>query len=113
MAPVTCGTPKELCYDSRLPFGMIGNEVTENDELVRQDLSRIFEVMKNKLAAFFLQEKAQGRLMKTVDPEQTADFCIAAIQGGMLVGKIKRSSHTVERTVREALAHVKSHVVKA
>src|SRR5499427_1757837 len=94
------------------PFGTIANEITENDELVRQDLSLIFEVMKNKLAAFFLQEKSQGRLMKTVDPDQTADFCIACIQGGMLIGKIKRSSQTVERTVQEALAHVKSYVVK-
>ena len=95
------------------PFGTIGNEVTENDELVRQDLSLIFEVMKNKLAAFFLQEKSQGRLMKTVDPDQMADFCIASIQGGMLVGKIKRSSQTVEKTVQEALAHLKSYSVKA
>jgi TetR/AcrR family transcriptional repressor of nem operon len=95
------------------PFGTIGNEVTENDELVRQDLSLIFEVMKNKLAAFFLQEKSQGRLRKAVDPDQMADFCIASIQGGMLIGKIKRSSQAVERTVQEALAHVKSYVVKA
>jgi hypothetical protein len=95
------------------PFGTIGNEVTENDELVRQDLSLIFEVMKNKLAAFFLQEKSQGRLMKAVDPDRMADFCIASIQGGMLIGKVKRSSQTVERTVQEALAHVKSYVVKA
>jgi len=95
------------------PFGTVGNEVTENDELVRQDLSLIFEVMKNKLAAFFLQEKSQGRLMKTVDPEQMADFCIACIQGGMLLGKVKRSSQTVETTVQEAFAHLKSYSVKA
>src|SRR5262249_26342162 len=31
------------------PFGTIGNEVTENDELIRQDLSLIFEVAKTKL----------------------------------------------------------------
>jgi len=42
------------------PFGTIGNEVTENDELIRQDLSLIFEIVKNKLAAFFLKEKAKG-----------------------------------------------------
>src|SRR5262245_63887774 len=34
------------------PFGTIGNEVTENDELIRQDLSLIFEVAKAKIAAF-------------------------------------------------------------
>jgi AcrR family transcriptional regulator len=42
------------------PFGTIGNEVTENDELIRQDLSLIFEVVKGKLAAFFIREKAKG-----------------------------------------------------
>jgi hypothetical protein len=30
------------------PFGTIGNEVTEDDELIRQDLSLIFEIMKGK-----------------------------------------------------------------
>jgi len=69
--------------------------------------------MKNKLAAFFLKEKSQGRLMNAVDPEQMADFCIACIQGGMLLGKVKRSSQTVETTVQEAFAHLKSYSVKA
>ena len=38
--------------------------MTENDELIRQDVSLIFEVVKNKLEAFFLKEKAKGRLAK-------------------------------------------------
>jgi len=29
------------------PFGTLGNEVTENDELIRQDLSLIFEVIRS------------------------------------------------------------------
>jgi AcrR family transcriptional regulator len=92
------------------PFGTVGNEVTENDELTRQDLSLIFEVVKNKLAAFFIKEKAKGRLAKQANEERMADFCIATIQGAMLMGKIKRNSHTVETTVREALAHLKGYV---
>ena len=78
------------------PFGTIGNEVTENDELIRQDLSLIFEVVKNKLAAFFIKEKAKGRLTQDANEEQMADFCIATVQGAMLLGKIKRNSRTVE-----------------
>jgi TetR/AcrR family transcriptional regulator, transcriptional repressor for nem operon len=93
------------------PFGTLGNEVTQTDELVRQDVSMIFEVVKNKLAAFFVQEKAKGKLNKHANPEDMADFCIAAIQGGMLMGKIKRSSQTVERTVQESMAHLKSYIV--
>jgi len=93
------------------PFGTVGNEVTENDELIRQDLSLIFEVVKNKLAAFFIREKAQGRLAQEADEGRMADLCMAAIQGAMLLGKIKRDSQPVETTVRETLAHLKHYAV--
>jgi len=94
------------------PFGTIGNEVTENDELIRQDLGLIFEVMKNKLTPFFVREQARGRLVKIADPELMADFCIATIQGGMLMGKIKRSAQTVEATIGECLRHLKSYTMQ-
>lgn len=93
------------------PFGTIGNGVTEKDELVRQDLNLIFEIMKHNLAAFFIKEKAVGRLSKEADENQLADFCIATVQGAMLMGKIKRSSQTVETTIKAALAHIKRQFV--
>ena len=95
------------------PFGTIGNEVTENDELIRQDLSLIFEVVKNKLAAFFIKEKAKGQLSPEANEEQMADFCMATIQGAMLLGKIKRNSQTAETIVRETLAHLKHYTAPA
>lgn len=95
------------------PFGTLGNEVSTNDELIRQDVSLIFEVVKHKLAAFFLGEKAKGRLANRADAQRMADFCIATIQGAMLMGKIRRSSQPVEETAREAVAHVRSYLVKA
>ncbi len=93
------------------PFGTIGNGVTEKDELVRQDLNLIFEIMKGNLAAFFIKEKAVGRLPKGSDENELADFCIATVQGAMLMGKIKRSSETVETTIKAALAHIKRQFV--
>jgi len=103
---------KEYEMTRGCPFGTLGNEVTENDELIRQDLSLIFEVIKNKLAAFFVREKAKGKFAKQANPEHMADFCIASMQGAMLMGKIKRSSQTVETTVQEAFAHLKSYFVR-
>ena len=93
------------------PFGTIGNGVTGKDELVRQDLNLIFEAMKGNLAPFFIKEKALGRLSKSADENELADFCIAAVQGAMLMGKIKRSSQTVETTIKAALAHIKRQFV--
>jgi TetR/AcrR family transcriptional repressor of nem operon len=92
------------------PFGIIGNEVTENDELIRQDLSLIFEVAKAKIATFFVKEKASGRLDPKVREEHLADFCLATIQGAMLMGKVKRSSQVAESIVREAIAHLRQYV---
>jgi TetR/AcrR family transcriptional regulator, transcriptional repressor for nem operon len=63
-------------------FGTVGNGVTDKDELIRQDLSHIFEIVKNKLRAFFIREKAQGRLAADADEDRLADFCIATTQGG-------------------------------
>jgi TetR/AcrR family transcriptional repressor of nem operon len=90
------------------PFGTIGNELTENDELIRQDLSLIFEVAKAKIATFFVREKASGRLDPNVQEEQLADFCLAMIQGAMLMGKVKRDSHLVEDVVHQTMAHLGS-----
>jgi TetR/AcrR family transcriptional regulator, transcriptional repressor for nem operon len=95
------------------PFGTGGNGVTDKDELIRQDLSHIFEIVKNKLRAFFIREKAQGRLAADDDEDRLADFCIATTQGAMLMGKVKRSPQPVEAAVREALAHLRRYVVRS
>jgi len=103
------GLQKRYRMTRGCPFGTIGNEVTENDELIRQDLNLIFEVAKAKLASFFVREKAAGRLVANVREDQLADFCLATIQGAMLMGKVKRSSQLVESVVHEAMSHVRRY----
>jgi AcrR family transcriptional regulator len=93
------------------PIGTVANEITEEDELIRQDVSLIIELIKYKLAAFFIREKAKGNLRKDADEERLADFCIATLQGAMLVGKIRRNKRPVEMAFREALEHLKYYAV--
>ena len=93
------------------PFGTVGNELIGDEGAVREDLSRIFELVKDRLAVFFAKEKKEGRLAKNVSAELLADFCIATIQGAMLLGKVKKDSQPVETTVREALAHLKGYTI--
>jgi len=95
------------------PFGSVGNELTENDEDIRGDLGLIFDEMANRLISFFESEKAAGRLVEDAPIEQMADFCIATMQGAMLLGKIRRDSHPVETTVQEALRHLRRYIVKS
>jgi TetR/AcrR family transcriptional regulator, transcriptional repressor for nem operon len=93
------------------PIGTVANELTEEDELIRQDVSLIIELIKYKVAAFFIREKAKGLLRKDADEERLADFCIATLQGAMLVGKIRRNKRPVEMTFREALEHLKYYAI--
>lgn len=93
------------------PIGTVANELTEEDELIRQDVSLIIELIKYKVAAFFIREKAKGHLRKDADEERLADFCIAALQGAMLVGKIRRNKRPVEMTFRETLEHLKYYAI--
>ena len=95
------------------PFGTVANEVTENDELIRQDLVLIFETVRNKLATFFVKEKARGRLAQEADEGRMADFCIATVQGAMLLGKVRRNSQPVEIAMQETLKHLRRYSVPA
>src|SRR5262249_39487695 len=92
------------------PIGTVGNEVTEREELIRQDVNLIFQVIKNKLATFFIREKARGNLRGDADEEQLANFCLATLQGAMMIGKVQRSSQPVEITIREALKHLEEYL---
>ena len=92
------------------PLGTIGNEVKADDELIRQDLTLIFEVMRSKLAAFFIREKAAGRLEAGAREHELADFCLATVEGAMLMGRISRSSAVAEATIEEALTHLRGYV---
>jgi TetR/AcrR family transcriptional regulator, transcriptional repressor for nem operon len=91
------------------PFGTIANELTEGDELIRQDINLIFETIRTNIAAFFIKEKAIGRLAPEAIAERLADFCIATIQGALLMGKVTRDSGPPEAAVQEALAHLKHY----
>lgn len=92
-------------------FGSVGNELTSDDELVQQDLNLIFEVIKNKISRFFFTEKTMGRLTEAANPMEMADFCIAAVQGAMLMGKIKKDAKIVQVALREAYAHVRAYAL--
>jgi hypothetical protein len=70
-------------------------------------------LVKRKLAAFFIEEKAKGRLHARANTERMADFCVATVQGAMLMGKIDRSSRPVEEVAREAIAHLRSYLIKS
>src|SRR5258708_36157389 len=94
-------------------IGTIGSELSEHDELIRYDVLLIFDLMKSKLATFFVRAKAQGRLSAEADEESMAPVCISALQGAILLGKIIRDTRPLEAVHSEALMHLAHYVSRA
>jgi len=89
------------------PIGTLGSELKEGDDLTRQGLCLILELMLTRLESFFSREKIAGRLSSTADVEQLANFCVATIQGAMLAGKIRRNCRSVETVLEDLLSHLR------
>lgn len=60
----------------------MGSELREGDELTRESLGLVLNLMLARLDSFFSQEKMAGRPSSTADVEQLANFLVATIQGG-------------------------------
>jgi AcrR family transcriptional regulator len=88
------------------PLGIIGNELTEEDEAIRQDLNLVFEALKQRIATFLRKEKSEARLLPSANEEQLAELCVAAMQGAMLLGKVRRNSRAVAGIFEDVSMHL-------
>lgn len=99
---------KSADFELSCPIGTIGNDISDEQEVIRQDIRIFLEWCGGQLARFFAERKAAGDLLKSADPDAMADFCLAIMQGGMLLTKIKRDSTTFENAAGEALKYINS-----
>ena len=99
---------KSIHHSRSCPVGTIGNDLTSDQELLRQDVRLIFECMKGSLTDFFSRMKERGDLPPQTDPQGLADFCFTIMQGGLLVSKIKRESAPFENSVAHAMRYLHS-----
>ena len=90
------------------PVGSIGNELASENEEIRKDVNLIFGFMRNNISNFLKDLKDKGKLKKSADPESLADFCISAVQGSLLLAKVRKDSKAAENTADHALKYLKS-----
>ena len=99
---------KSMNCERSCPIATIGNDLSNDQELLRQDVRLIMEFTHSSLARSFSVLKAKGELPENVDPDTLADFCLTIMQGGMLLGKVKRESAVFENAAKHAMAYLKS-----
>lgn len=90
------------------PMGTLGSEITIEDEELRQVISVAFEEMRTRLRDFFAKQIQQKNMKPETDPEALSSFCLASVQGGVLLAKVHRDQRYAERAFDGAIAHVNS-----
>jgi len=103
---------RSVNFERSCPIGTIGNDVTDNQESLRAAIAEFLLWSRGRLALFFDERKRAGELLKQVNPEALADFCIAIMQGGMLLTKMNRNSDMFENAASQAQAYIQSLRVK-
>jgi AcrR family transcriptional regulator len=99
---------KSVDCERSCPVGTIGNDLSDEQQLLRQDIRLFMTWCGGQLSKFFAERRAAGELAKESDPEALADLCLCVMQGGMLLAKIKRDVHCFENAAKEALNHIRS-----
>ena len=90
------------------PIGQISCQISDDDELLRQDIKLIFEAMKDYPKAFFIKLQAQGELPKDVDVDNLAAMCIAAMQGGAMLAKVNRDKDSFQNINNHLVTYIRS-----
>jgi AcrR family transcriptional regulator len=89
------------------PVGSLANELAESGDDVRAVLQDCFVTWQAQIAAGLQEMQARGRLRPGVDPDALAESIMAALQGGLLLAKVHRSSRPLERALDMALDQVR------
>jgi AcrR family transcriptional regulator len=88
------------------PIGSLGSELAEIDDGARAKVAASFERWEAGIRGGLHQMHERGEL--TADPDDLAIATLAALQGGLLLVQMQRSTRPLEKSLDAMLAHIQS-----
>lgn len=98
-------------YAEGCPIGNLASELSGQNEDLRQNLQSTFAHWEACLTHGLRQMKGKGELRGDVSPEALAMFCVAAIEGGMLLAKTEKSHAPLEATMTQLKSHLRTQAL--
>jgi AcrR family transcriptional regulator len=92
------------------PLGTLGSEIAETDQHARVMVAAGFTRWEKAIRGGYETMRARGVLPDGVDPAELATATLAALQGGLLLSQIQRSTVPLEAALDMTIAHVTSLV---
>jgi AcrR family transcriptional regulator len=88
------------------PIGSLGSELAEIDDGARARVAASFNRWEAGIRTGLNQMHERGEL--TADPDDLAIATLAALQGGLLLAQMQRSTRPLEKSLDAMLAHIES-----
>lgn len=88
------------------PLATLSQELANKDEAFRLRLKRIYEQWRHGIAKALRRAKDQGEMVADVDPDATAAFIVAAIEGALSIAKVTRSAASLHTPARGLVAYL-------
>lgn len=95
------------------PIGSLAAEMADESPRLATDLTAVFQVWQDRLAAGLEAMRRRGELRREADPASLAAFVVAAQQGGILLASASKHLGALETALEHALAHLRSFAAQA
>ncbi|MEU6204096.1 TetR family transcriptional regulator C-terminal domain-containing protein [Micromonospora musae] len=89
-------------------IGSLASELVETYEPLRGDLAAAFDRWEAPIRAGLRRMRQDGVLVAEADIDQLATALLAAVQGGLLLSQVRRSSEPLRAATEAAIGYVES-----
>jgi len=100
-------------YADGCPIGNLANELASQNEELRRDLQATFATWETCLSQGLRALQTKGHLRRDIVPEELATFCVAAIEGAMLLAKTEKSPKPLASTISQIRGLLKASALGA
>jgi TetR/AcrR family transcriptional regulator, transcriptional repressor for nem operon len=99
---------EQLEYAGGCPLGSLGSELAGTDPAARRDVERGFARWEGAIRGGLRAMYARGDLRRGADPDALALALLTALEGGLLMTKIRRDPAPLRTVLDVVLAHIES-----
>ncbi|MDN3354798.1 TetR/AcrR family transcriptional regulator [Actinomadura sp. DC4] len=93
-------------------IGSLAGELVETDPVARADLVEAFDRWERPIRDGLSRMRDRGDLSPEADPHDLATMMLAALQGGLLLTQIRRSTHPLKIATDAAIAHIETFATR-
>jgi TetR/AcrR family transcriptional repressor of nem operon len=94
-------------------MGNLASELSDVHEGFRKRLASVFTTWHERLADTLAEAKRRGQVTAGCDPESSARFLVASLEGAILLAKVSKDIEVMEQCVRELKRYLTAYEVPA